>query len=247
VPLNKRLLRVCPQYAKKWAHKLLGPKAEVARSLAGMAPLPVVTGLTDSRNVPFVRDGTDFLYVDHGYFCKDRAWDRIRIVRGAHHLNRVLPRPDDRLKKWDVQIDPWRRSGNSVVVIPPSPYYEPLKRLALVTDRKVLVKSNKGRFQQYLVENDAYAVVCSLSVAGVEAALLGYPVFSSPLCASYPISAGTLDDIDRPQYPERHSWACSLAYAMWGMDELDAIDWRDYNYQYKGANASSDDGQSGRV
>lgn len=204
--------------------------------------LPVIVGLPDDRNRKFVREGTDFIYGDHAYF--DRGWERhhFRLCRNAHHLTRVMPRPDDRLKKWKVQIEPWRKGGRDIVVIPPSDYYlniyglsswldDTLARLRLATDRHVHVKAQKGRLRECLLEeHDAHALVCALSVAGMEAALMGVPVFSTQHCCSWPVNAGTLEDIERPEYPDRHAWACSLAYASWHADELEKICFRDYWY-----------------
>lgn len=204
--------------------------------------LPVIVGLVDPRNRDFVATGREFLYGDHAYFQRGWTEKHFRLVRSAHHLTTVLERPDDRLQRWAVTIEPWRKRGRAVVVIPPSPYYveiyrlqhwlpDTLAKLARVTDRPVHVKASKGRLRECLLdEQDAWAVVCCMSVAGMEAALMGVPVFSTPHCCSWPVNAGTLDDIERPAYPERHPWACSLAYASWSADELLSIDFRDYRY-----------------
>ena len=208
--------------------------------------LPVLVGLRDDRNIKWVRDGVEFLYGDHAYF--DRGWDKnhFRLIRNGHHLAEVLPRPDDRLKRWDVQIEPWRKGGRTIVLIPPSPYYvdiygipadwveQTVAKLKQHTDRPLMVKSGKGRLRECLLEEqDAYAVVCAISVAGMEAALMGVPVFSEPRCCSYPVSSGAIEDIEHPEYPERFAWACSLAYASWGVEELESIDFRDYHYSLK--------------
>ncbi len=207
--------------------------------------LPVVVGLVDPRNIKFKRHGTDFLYADHAYF--DRGWGKhhFRLIRGEHHLTRVLDRPDDRLKKWDVQIEPWRKGGRSIVIIPPSIYYKPLygvsdwlrrtvEELGRLTDRPIHIKATKGRLRECLLEEqDAHAVVCAISVAGMEAALMGVPVFSTPACCSWPINAGDLSKIETPTYPERYGWASSLAYASWHADELEQIAFRDYMYSLK--------------
>jgi hypothetical protein len=206
---------------------------------------PVIVGLVDGRNAEFVRDKKDFLYGDHAYF--NRGWinGNFRIIRNAHHLSHVVKHSDDRLKKHCVTIEPWRQGGRDIVVIPPSEYYWPiyglknwldatLKQLKEVTDRKVHVKSGKGRLRECLLEeHDAHAVVCCISVAGMEAALMGVPVFSTPHCCSWPINAGTLADIERPELPDRHDWACSLAYASWNVDDLESIDFHDYQYALK--------------
>ena len=68
------------------------------------------------------------------------------------------------------------------------------------------------------------------SVAGIEAAILGIPVFSGPICPTLPISAGTLEQIENPTLHERRPWLCSLAYANWRISEIPKIHLEDYNY-----------------
>jgi hypothetical protein len=206
---------------------------------------PVVVGLVDGRNQTLVRDKADFLYGDHAYFNRGWANGGFRLIRNAHHLSHVVKRSDDRLKKHGVMIEPWRKGGRDIVVIPPSEYYWPiynlkewlpqtLATLKEVTDRKVHVKHGKGRLRECLLEeHDAHAVVCCISVAGMEAALMGVPVFSTERCCSWPINAGTLENIERPEYPERYEWACGLAYASWHASEFESIDFRDYQYAVK--------------
>jgi hypothetical protein len=174
------------------------------------------------------------VYVDHAYFKRTTAWTNMRVVRGGHHLTKVIERTADRLQQWGVRVQPWRGTGRSVVVIPPSEYHcaihglgqwlpTMLERLRELTDRPVVVKGQKGGLEQFLVDHDTHAVVCAVSVAGVEAGLAGYPVFSTPLCASWPINAGPLEAIEHPERPEREPWARSLSYACWSIDELNDI------------------------
>jgi hypothetical protein len=231
----------------------VGQQVAIAAAVRGRTALPVVVGLVDGRNKAFIEQQADFLYVDHGYYGREHGWGVIRVIRGAHHLTRTLERPADRRQRFGVRIAPWRPAGESVVVIPPSSYYESiyglqewlptmLAQLPCKTSRRVVVKSRKGNLLQFLVDEKAHAVVCAMSVAGVEAALAGWPVFSTPRCASWPVNCGSLDDIDRPQRPEREAWANALAYATWHLNELDSIGWRDYNYQLKERDESSDNG-----
>lgn len=203
---------------------------------------PVVFGLDNSEISRFVRDGSDFLYWDHSYFR--RGWDKenFRLTRRWVHLTEIKPRPDDRMKKFGVTIEPWRRRGEKVVVIPPTDFQRRLgcyhwtdktvERLASITDRPVVVKKEKGRLMEFL--EDAWAVVTWGSVAGVEAALMGVPVFAEPTCPAYPVSAGPLEQIETPEYSERrHEWACSLAYASWNINELGKMRFKDYDYSLR--------------
>ena len=203
---------------------------------------PVLLGLRENNIIKMIERVDDFLYVDHSYFM--RGWNRenFRITRGWCHMTKVVKRPDDRMKKFDVQIEPWRKTGSKVVVIPPTEWQWPLgcyhwtentaSMLKQITDRPIVVKNDKGNLRDFL--NDAWAVVTWASVAGVEAALMGIPVFASDRCPSFPVSAGPLENIETPHYAEnRHEWACSLAYASWNSSELGKIQYKDYDYQVR--------------
>jgi hypothetical protein len=207
--------------------------------------LETLVGIADTRVRDRIAAGKEFIYGDHAYF--DRGWDKnhFRLIRNDAHLTYVVPRPDDRLKRWNVQIEPWRKNGRSIVVIVPGFHQEVLydikdwqrktiEDLHRFTDRPIITKVSKGRLREMLLEErDAFALVCYASVAGMEAALMGIPVFSSPRCCSWPVNAGSLKNIDQPEYPDRHAWACSLAYASWSAEELESIDFRDYRYSVK--------------
>jgi len=146
------------------------------------------------------------------------------------------------MKMFGVKIEPWRKTGSKIVVIPPTEFQKQLgcyhwteeteNRLREITDRPVVVKHEKGNFAEFI--SDAWAVVTWASVAGIEAAFLGVPVFSTDKCPSYPVNAGPLEKIETPQYPEnRHELACSLAYASWNLSEIKKIAYKDYDYSLR--------------
>lgn len=184
-----------------------------------------------------VRAGEDFLYADHAYF--QRGHTSFRLIRGELHLTKLLDRPADRLGVWNPPIKDYRR-GSRVVVIPPSRYQsmvygsegwvdETLERLRAVTDRPVVVKTDKAiPLETFLA--DAWAVVTFASAAGVSALLSGVPVFAGPYCPCLPVSSGSVEDIERPVLHDRLPWLRSLAYCQWGATELDRINWEDYQY-----------------
>lgn len=200
----------------------------------------VIMGNVSSMLSTWVRDGSDFYYLDHAYFKRGWSTNNFRCIRRGLHLTKVNKRPDDRLKKFDVQIEPWRKErGSKIVMIPTYMTHEAIypglarwmddtkKRIGELTDRPVVVKREKGGLRQYL--EDAWCVVASGSVAAVEAALMGVPVFCSKLDPAYPVS-NPLEKIENPDYPERFDWACSLAYAQWNAEEIDRVNWIDYDY-----------------
>ena len=239
-----RRSRLLPEMGAHWMPKMgafdYGARVHSAVQAAG-SDIDVTGGLAGIALDLLA--GKDYLYVDHAYFHRGWGNRNFRLIRRNQHLTHVLDRPDDRLKKFGVEIQPWRKDGRTVLVIPNSWAQmerfgekewlaQTLERLKRLTDRTVIVKRKKdGPFQEYL--RDAWAVVTWGSVAGMEAALAGVPVFSTDRCPSWPVNAGPLEQIESPEYPERHAWACSLAYASWNLGELSLINLKDYNYAYR--------------
>lgn len=195
----------------------------------------VFVGLGDDNLRGCIERGDDFLYLDHGYWQRESLY---RCIVGETHLTRVVDRPADRLGK--AKLAPAKRGGRHVVVIPPSGLVEQLyrahlwlpttlQRLAESTDRPVVTKQKDGRTMRDAC-NGAHAVVTFGSVAGVEAAMLGYPVFAGPICPTRPISAGRLEDIETPAEADREAWLRSLSYAQWTLDEIERLNLREYDY-----------------
>lgn len=205
--------------------------------------LQAAFGIKDDKARELRHSGLPWLYFDHSYFR--RGWNNgnFRVCRDDLHLTRILDRPSDRLKRWGgVNIKPWRKTGTEIVIIPPSEaqrnHYgchdwlmKIESRLCEVTDRPVLCKHSKlSSLAEFC--RDAWAVVTFSSVAGVEAANLGIPVFSTENCPSYPLNAGPIEKIESPEYVDlRHELACSLAYASWNTEEMRSVKWIDYCYE----------------
>ena len=234
-----------PGYIKSACHNwVLDALAAQAKKRGIWHHTNVVMGLACGRARKWMDEGRDFIYLDHAYFNRGWAHNNFRAVRNGVHLNMIKPRPPDRLERFGITVEPWRKTGTKIVIIPPSPFHVDIwphlktyvettkQRLAEVTDRPIYVKAEKGGLRQCLA--DAWALVCPASVAGVEAALMGVPVFSSPMCPSAPVSAGSIDDIENPLLVDnRKEWAASLAYASWNASEIDDIDWLEYDYQMR--------------
>lgn len=239
------------RYVKCHIHEwVLEAGTDQAKARGIKHPNRVVAGLTNGLAKQYVNEKQDFVYLDHSYFKRGWSKGHFRALRSEFHQTKTVKRSDDRLKRFGVEIEPWRKTGRRIVVIPPSPFYVAIwpelqswtgqiqHRIAQHTDRPIVVKDEKGGLREFL--SDAWALVSCLSVAGMEAALMGVPVFSTPRCCSWPIS-DPIEKIETPTYPDRHEWACSLAYASWHVDEIDTINWLDYAY------ALCDDMPPGRV
>jgi hypothetical protein len=89
-----------------------------------------------------------------------------------------------------------------------------------LTDRQIVVrfKNSKRPLQQDL--DGAHAVVANGTIAAVEAAILGYPVFDAPGSAAALVGQTDLTQIEHPVYPDREPWVRSLAYCQFSEAEL---------------------------
>jgi len=220
---------------------ICGMVADAAKKQGGKAP-HLVQGLMGGQAKVMRGLSEPWIYFDHSYF--NRGWHNgnFRACRDNAHITQILDRPTDRLEKFNVKILPWRKTGERIILIPPSPYQRDfyddedwvgrtLRRLAEITDRTVYVKSDKTKPMRDVL-HDAWAVVTRASVAGMDAALAGVPVFSTPDCCSWGVNAGPLEKIETPDYSDaRLEWASSLAYASWNRSELQSVKWADYNYE----------------
>ena len=200
-----------------------------------------------------IRAKRDFLYFDNPYFMRENKSLRFRLTVGASHLTHLLPEQPGRVVQ-TPELMPWREGRRRwrIVVIPPSPtqlqvygctswLQQTLARIKMVTRREVFVKEQKyASFNDAIA--DAWAVVTYGSVAGVEAAVAGVPVFAGPICPTLPISAGEIEDVENPQRSDRREWLRSLGYACWHMNELETLDLETYNYA-----PSGNDGEQSRI
>lgn len=191
--------------------------------------LPIVMGnLNGCDEIQMARRkaGLPYVYIDHGYFS--RGYDRgvFRVCASNYHCTDW--RSSER-KRWK-KLKEWH-TGDHIIVIPPAEMVQKIygkqkwveQTVATIrshTDRKVVVKPKGVMDLQELCEK-AHAIVSYGSVAEVEAAMAGVPVFCSPDSPAVPISVQDLSKIETPIYPEREPWLRSLSAAEWHLDEFD--------------------------
>lgn len=204
----------------------------------------ILCGLFNESRWHLLKDGSDCLYFDNPYFLRQEKHVRFRLIRGAAHLTTLLPPQQSGGRSiYTPPLEPWRTDGKGVLVIPPSDVQirvydaggwleKTMTRLHRSTGRNIVIKENKKHPLEDFLPH-AFAVVTFGSVAGVEAAVAGVPVFSGPLCPTLPISAGEIEDIETPKYLDRRDWARSLASACWTVDDLKYLDLENYNYAYR--------------
>jgi hypothetical protein len=144
----------------------------------------------------------------------------------------------NRWKALKIDVAPWSRSGRHIVIAAPTATYSrfhglkdwtdaTLDALGRVTDRQLVVrgKESKRALQQDLA--GAHALVAHGSIAAVEAAICGCPVFVHPDSAAALVGLTDIAKIEAPVYPDRDRWLWSLAYSQFSEKELvDGTLWR---------------------
>ena len=170
-----------------------------------------------------------FIYIDHAYLKRGYETGNFRVVVDHIHQTKLLDVSGDRLKRLEVRVYDWRK-GREVIVLEPSrnvcnvlgvsPRWaeETALRLKNYTDRPIRIKSKgPGLFGEL---KDCHAVVGLSSVAEVEAAIFGIPVFATEHSPAAPIAEKDFSKIESPIYPDRDAWLRSLSYAQWHVSEM---------------------------
>jgi hypothetical protein len=210
--------------------------------------IPVVWGVlrgSDRILAQARSQGLHFFYIDHAYFDRGHG-NSYRMTRNRYEAGNVRKVGDDRLIRLNLDIQPWRKNGRSIIVCPPTEYFAAahncadwlettLAALRLETDRPVVVreKPKPGESSVPLPQalQDAHALVTHSSNVAIEAACLGTPVFVSPASAAAPIGQTDIGLIETPRYPKRDPWLAHLAYSQYSMTEMrDGTAWNLLKY-----------------
>jgi hypothetical protein len=196
-------------------------------------------------------DGRDFYYVDSGYFGNNpnplnpqgwKVWHRI-VKNNLQHGN-IVSRPDDRWKRFNIDLQKKRTGSKIIVAAPdekPCKFYgidqqqwitDTVNTIKKYSDRPVVVRQRSpnriDRIQSdplgKVLLDDIHALVTFNSVAAVESVLLGVPAFAlSPSHAAAPVANRDLSLIETPYWPDQdklYAWACHLAYGQFHVSEL---------------------------
>jgi hypothetical protein len=198
------------------------------------------------------QDGRDFYYIDTGYFGNENTivnpngwkyWHR--IVKNNLQHNAIIPRPDDRFRKFNKKFQPWKKNGKKVLIAAPDEkpckFYgttqeqwikETVETIKKYTNRPIEIRQRaKNRVErtvhntlQSALDNDVFALVTYNSVAAVESVFHGIPVFTlAPSNAAGPVGLQDLSQIEKPYYADSdklYAWACHLAYGQFHVSEL---------------------------
>jgi hypothetical protein len=243
---------------------------------SGKIAIPLDNFIYESSNEPIVlrgilkhkimkqcwADARTFYYVDTGYFGNERTtsnpngwkyWHR--IVKNDLQHGEIIPRPDDRFRKFNKKINPWKKTGAKILVAAPDEkpckFYgitkeqwitDTVDTLKKYTDRPIEIRERaKNRIDRIkhstlheALDDDVFALVTYNSVAATESVFYGIPAFTmAPSNAASPVSSQDLSQIDTPYYPDAdkvYQWACHLAYGQFHVNEMkDGSVWRILN------------------
>lgn len=192
-----------------------------------------------------------FLFTDMPYFNRWMGDNRDtcywRVIPNHVHVNPDLydKYPDDRFNQLNVTVKDWRINGDHILVCPSSPaieqYYGDINWLAGTlqllkqhTDRPIRVRhkprangTSGPRAAVIPFEEDcknAWAVVTLASIAAVEAACLGIPVFTHEKGPGGVLANKDLAKIEEPLMADsaRTLWLNTLAYYQYTEAEIAA-------------------------
>ena len=164
-----------------------------------------------------------------------------RVIPNNLHCNWIKSYPSDRFNNLSVSVKEWRKTGNHILVCPSSTtmnrFYDQdnwlkqtLDTLSMYTDRPIKIrhkprnKYTSGPLAATIpFEEDvknAWAVVTLASIAGVDAACMGIPVFCDVNSPCSQLGNIDLSLIENPKLNERTSWLNTLAYYQFTEQEL---------------------------
>jgi hypothetical protein len=181
-----------------------------------------------------------WVYLDHGYFHRGHYDGHYRMTLCDFQQRTIIERPADRWERLGVRLKPWRK-GKEIIVCPPSDHVcrvfgldawerETVRALKEHTDRPIRVRRKTDSRTFLSAISDAHCVVTHNSLAAVEAAVFGVPVFVDKSSAAAPVALTDLTKIETPIYPDREGWACSLAYGQFTRDEMKSgLAWESVN------------------
>lgn len=172
----------------------------------------------------------DFVHLDHAYFNRGYDGGNFRVSLNHVHQIRLLDVPGDRVERLGADLRPWRY-GREVVILepsrsvrkalrkPPTWVLDAERSIRKFTDRPVRVRSKGPNLLADL--QDCHAVVGLGSVAEVEAAVYGVPVFAGEDSPAFPIAESDFSKIETPRYPDRMPWLRTLSYSQWHVSEME--------------------------
>jgi hypothetical protein len=181
-----------------------------------------------------------FWFIDTGYtnflHGKNKKWHR--LVRNDLHHSTLLNVPADRLGIFESFPQPWRETGDKILIIEPGNFCaktfgidiekwkkDTIQELRQYTDKKIIIReklSKKVRKNLYkeLCDDDYYCVVNINSNAATEAVWAGVPSITLARHITNPITKNKISDINNLYKGNISQWLTCLSYSQFTYDEL---------------------------
>ncbi len=175
--------------------------------------------------------GATVIVTENGYIGKTKAMAK------WHHAGagEWYVGEEDRFSRLDIDIKPWRKDGNHILVLPQRSIGEPgvamprnwetsiIARLQRITKRPVRVRKHPGKNPPSQVEDElkgAWASVVWASGAGVKSIIAGVPVFYDLKKWIGAPAATCVFDIENPYMGDRSEMLHRLAWSQWTWQEI---------------------------
>lgn len=193
---------------------------------------------------PRLQKRRPFWFVDSGYtnfLTKKKNWHRL-IKNHIHQTVKLNYFPPDRLSTLPSLPQPWRQSGEKILVVESSDMHYRLfgnsldawrkqvsEELKQITRRPVEFKSKdldrKSRTSVYELlqsSDDYYCVISDASAAAIEAIWCGVPVITLNRHISNPVARSSIQDIDNLYRGPIGDWLCALTYSQFTYKEFES-------------------------
>lgn len=196
--------------------------------------------LTEAKN-----HNRDWWYIDLGYQNRSDHYHGkfdgyYRVSKNSYQSKCLGDYPDDRWQDLDIQLQPWKRNGEHILICPMSYNLavhldldprqwlkDTISEISKYTDRSIMVKPKSSDMTLGEALLDCHAIVGYETNALVDAVIAGTPAFNLGYSAIHPIALQDLSRIESPIYPDRRPWTWALAYNQWTLDEFkDGTCWR---------------------
>lgn len=189
------------------------------------------------------KDNASYINIDKGYFRNRKSTSHWRLTLNNLQQQTILDVPDDRIKDFNIDINPWQTDGEYIIILAPNPkpllYYtgsedvlawclETKAKLLEHTDRKVFIRfkepaKHRGRdpLSKYL--DKCHAIVTLQSVGCVETMMAGIPTLNlAPSCLDclYQSNINMIENMPHPD--NRYEWFKTLSYSQFTIAEIES-------------------------
>ena len=225
-----------PKEQHVWDAIIAGAKAERRSCAKPLLPgRPAIIGglqfQMPERYREILKTSTPYAFIDRAPINGKLGSGIYRVIPNAYHCHWTEDRPRDRFERFGGNLRPWKRDGKHIVVLAssgtcnsfwgrPDWINETVRTLQAHTDRPILLREKGAERPLEHALNGAHAVVSFVSMAAVEAAMMGIPVFADPMSPASQIGLNDIRKIETPIYPDRERWASTLGYWQFTVEEM---------------------------